>query len=143
MRILFMIMAASLLLLYSPYLLYILRGKAEEFEGRLQEEVAASLDPVLENPWRILLPVVAVALLAEAAYFISAWMVFNRVVFRGITLGFILFELFHLGRTLWYLPGFATGRVKIDTLVSWPLERTGAIALSFHAILGLLLIIWP
>lgn len=143
MRILFMIMAASLLLLYSPYLLYILRGKAEEFEGRLQEEVAASLDPVLENPWRILLPVVAVALLAEAAYFISAWMVFDRVVFRGITLGFILFELFHLGRTLWYLPGFATGRAKIDTLVSWPLERTGAIAFSFHAILGLLLIIWP
>jgi hypothetical protein len=138
-----MIMAASLLLLYSPYLLYILRGKAGEFEERIQEEVAASLDPILENPWRILLPVVAVALLAEAAYFISAWMVFDRVVFRGLTLGFILFELFHLGRTLWYLPGFATGRVKIDTLVSWPLERTSAIAFSIHAILGLLLIIWP
>lgn len=143
MQILFIGLAASLLLLYSPYLWYILRGKAGEFEERLQEEVAASLSHILQNPWRILLPVVAVALLAEAAYFLSAWMVFDRVVFRGITLGFILFEVFHLGRTLWYLPGFATGRVEVNTLVNWPLERTSAVAFSIHAILGLLLIIWP
>ena len=136
-------MAASLLLLYSPYLLYILQGKAGEFEGRLQGEVEASLSHILQNPWRVLLPVVVVALVLEAAYFVSAWMVFDRVVFRGITLGFILFEVFHLGRTLWYLPGFATGRVKADTLISWSLEQTSAIAFSIHAILGLLLLIWP
>ncbi|MGE5544249.1 MAG: hypothetical protein ACM3UW_04685 [Bacillota bacterium] len=143
MRILFVALAVSLLILYSPYLWYILRGTAEEFESRLQQEVTASLEFLQSNPWRVLLPVVVIALLLEASYFVSAWLVFDRVVFRGITMGFVLFEVFHLGRTLWYLPGFISGRVKVDTLISWALERTSAIAFSIHAILGLILIIWP
>ena len=143
MQILFIALAVSLLILYSPYLWYILRGRAEGFESRLQQELMASLEFLRRNPWRTLLPVVGIALLLEAAYFVSAWVVFDRVVFRGITLGFVWFEVYHLGRTLWYLPRFISGGVKVDTLVSWALERTSAIAFSIHAILGLLLIIWP
>lgn len=143
MRLLFIGLAASLLILYSPYLRYILSGKAGEFEERLQQEAVASLDSMPGNPWRVLMPVVVVALVLEAAYFVSAWMVFDRIVFRGITLGFASFEVIHLARTVWYLPGFVAGRVKVDTLINWDMERTSAIVFSMHAILGLLLIIWP
>lgn len=143
MRILFIALAVSLFILYSPYLWYILRGRAGGFESRLQQELMASLELLQKNPWRILLPVVGIALLLEAAYFVSAWVIFDRVVFRGITLGFIWFEVYHLGRTMWYLPKVISGKAEVDTLVSWALERTSAIAFSIHAILGLLLIIWP
>lgn len=143
MRILFVSLAVLLLILYSPYLLYILRGKAGEFEGLLQNEATASLGYLRENPWRVLMPVVVIAILLEAAYFVSAWLTFNLPVYRGITLGFMGFEVFHLARILWYLPGFIAGRVKVDTLIMWPLERTSAVAFSIHAILGLILTIWP
>ena len=143
MRILFAPLAVLLLILYSPYLLYILRGKAGEFEGLLQHEATASLAYLRENPWRVLVPVLVIAILLEAAYFVSAWLAFNLPVYRGITLGFMWFEVFHLARILWYLPGFVSGRVKAETLIIWPLERTSAVAFSIHAILGLILIIWP
>ncbi len=143
MRLLFIGLAASLLILYSPYLLYILLDRANEFEERIQEEVVASLSTVMDKPWRFLVPVVMVALLLEIAYFVSVWKVFDLVAYRGLTLGFIFFEVIHLGRTLWYLPGCASGQVKIDKLVIWPLERTVALMFSIHAILGFLLLIWP
>lgn len=143
MQILFVALAILLLILYSPYLLNILRGKTGEFENRMQYEVTASFDYLRDNPWRVLIPVVVIAILLEAAYFISAWLTFKMVVYRGITLGFLGFEVFHLVRTLWYLPGLVSGRVKVDTLIIWPLERTSALAFSIHAVLGLILTIWP
>jgi hypothetical protein len=143
MRWLFVGLAASLLILYSPYLLYILRGRAGEFESNLQQEVLASINYFLSNPWRVLMPVLVVALVIEAAYFASAWMVFDRWAFRGLTLGFAFFEMLHLGRTIWYLPRVVAGRIELDILISWGMERTSALMFSIHAILGLLLLLWP
>jgi len=138
----FVILAVSLLTLYSPYLVNILRGQAADFEERLQQEMLLALSD-MENPWRLLIPVIVVALALEAAYFVSAWLAVDRVAFRGLTLGFAVFEVYHLGRTGWFLRKFLRGSVGIDRLIVWSLERSSALVLSFHAILGLLLIIWP
>ena len=43
MQIIFIVLAILILLLYSPYLVAIFRGRGEDFENRLQSEMSEAL----------------------------------------------------------------------------------------------------
>ncbi|NLV17572.1 MAG: hypothetical protein GXY50_10270 [Syntrophomonadaceae bacterium] len=138
MQVIFVVLAILILLLYSPYLLAIFRGRGEAFENLLQAEMSEALAVLLENPWRTLLPILAAALIFEAGYFISAWISVNLWGFRLFTSGFILFELFHVCLLIVSLFRYIRGQQEIESMIKWKLERFCALMFSAHAILGLL-----
>ncbi len=139
MKIVFIVLALSLLLIYSPYLLGMFRGQVEIFEQRLQAELATVLKLGLEHPWRTMLPLLVVGLLFEAGYFWSALIAVGLTGYTTLTIYCIIFEIYHIGRAALNLLRFMKGTIKSEEFVIWRLERTAALLLSLHALVGLIL----
>lgn len=143
MAILFIIIAFLILLVYSPYFLSILSSKAPAFEIRIQEELQAIVGQMSSDIWRNILTMLVGVLIMEALYFVFGWLLITHLVYRGFTLAFVSLELLHLSRTIYYLKPALEGRVPLEKLFVWKLERAVAMVFYTHAILGILLILWP
>lgn len=135
-------MAVLILLLYSPYFVYILAGKAKSFENLLTVEILLLKDRYASRPVNWLLLLIP-ALLIEAAYFVLAYFALRDTPLLWLTAAFALLELYHLIRYLWHFGGFAAGRLPVDRFVSWRLERISTLVFYTHAVLGIILILWP
>lgn len=143
MKILFFCTAAAILILYAPYFYYILSGKSTVFENRLKVELQQLLAQIKAGTLRNIYPVIFFAVLLETAYFVSAWSAVDNIGFKLITLLFAAFEVFHLGRTLYFFQSFMRGKSEAERLIVWGLERFAVLVFFAHAIIGMVLLVLP
>lgn len=143
MNTLFICVALTILLLYSLYFYSILSGKYAAYEDHLRAELMLLRETLGARYWRVLFPILGVTLCLEIAYFISGWMAIDNNVFRMLTIVFAGFEVFHSGRTLWFMKKFIQKKIDASKLLNWRLERITVLSFYVHAVLGILLIILP
>lgn len=142
MKTVFLLMAFIMLLLYAPYFFALLRGKAKSFELYISKEMTSEQNPFF-NMRSTVLFMALIAVIMDVLYFLGAWYAVDIQLFRWITLAFGGLEAFHVLRTLLFLYLYLQGKINWEKLFLWPLERTVALLFYIHAVLGVLLIVWP
>jgi hypothetical protein len=144
MTILFSILAACILLLYSPYFFSILTDRAAHLEQRLADEIVSIAEYVRSKPkaWPSTTVVAGLAVATELAYFVSCFLVISNDVFQYLTLAFALFECIHISRTLRGFILFVGKKIPLEKFVRWKQERTVALLFYTHALIAIVLIIW-
>lgn len=143
MKILFYCAAALILFIYAPYFYYILSGKSTKFEDRLKIELQQLLAQIKAGAVRNVYPIIFLALMLEAAYFVSAWSSIDNIGFRWLTLAFAAFEVLHLARTVYFFRSFMRDKSGVERLIIWKLERFTVLVFFAHAIIGLVLLVLP
>lgn len=136
-------LAAIILIVYAPYFLAILAGKAERLESYIEHEfVMMIIDMQDEMPLSLQI-IITTAVSAEVLYFFSTWMSFHYLAFRLLTLALTSFEAYHILRTIFMMRRFFSNRAPLGAVFRWKLERAAAMLLCSHATLGILLVVLP
>ncbi|MGE5372644.1 MAG: hypothetical protein ACM3QZ_11710 [Solirubrobacterales bacterium] len=142
MNYVFISAAALIIILYSPYFLAILAGRPERFEKMLLTEmVSYTAERSRDHLWRFFLILLLPTTLMEAGYFGLTVAVFDSTIFLGISLGFALFELFHLVRYVWLFRRYQRGTLEIGELLDWQMERMSCLLFVGHALAGTLILL--
>ncbi|MGE5404366.1 MAG: hypothetical protein ACM3PP_05460 [Candidatus Saccharibacteria bacterium] len=137
-------LAAIILIVYAPYLLAILAGKAEKLESYIEHEfVMMIIDMQDEMPLSLQI-IITTAVATEVLYFFFAWMTFDYMLaFRLLTLALTSFEAYHILRTIFMMRKFFSNRAPLGAVFRWKLERAAALLLCSHATVGILLLVLP
>lgn len=143
MSIIFIILAALMLLMYLPYILTILAGRPQRFEDYVKRELARLISELRDGAPRTMMVFITFALAFEISYFITAWFTVRVLAYQLITIGITCFEAYHILRTIFFITRFFTNRAPLGRIFNWIIERLAAVLLFSHALIGLLLLLVP
>lgn len=139
-----LVFGLTILIFYSTYFFWILRGQPDRFEQMLLQGIAqqrGSGKAELPSPTLIAL-MVGAALLLEAGYFVLALTVIEIVAYQVLTFIFILFEIWHGFQAVPVIRAMLHPEEFSEKLFDWRLERLSAKFYVLHVLItiGLLLI---
>lgn len=143
MSIVYISLAAIILIAYTPYFLAILAGKAERLESYIEHEFIIMIIDMQDEMPLSLQFIITTVVAVEVLYFFSTWMVFDYLAFRLLTLALTSFEAYHILRTIFMMRRFFANRAPLGAVFRWKLERAAAMLLCTHSTMGILLLVLP
>lgn len=134
MKIIVGLLALLIFSIYSLYFVRIIRGCAEQFETELSAALKLLLDTgktgVLWRLWWVSLAI-------EILYFGLVLMTLHNVVVIVLTATMMSIEVWHLTALMIRFRAFFQGRIDLEGVLNWRLERISAMGFFTHSLIVL------